>query len=509
MQSRLSRFAVLLAALAFCCGGFFTPARAASLPNIVILYADDMGYGDLGANNPQSKIPTPHLDRLAAEGLRFTDAHSSSGVCTPSRYALLTGRYHWRAFHDIVNSFGASVFKPEQLTLPEMLREKGYRTACVGKWHLGWDWDAIKKQGATETRDKSGKNRVLAPDAFDWSKPIPDGPLAHGFDSYFGDDVPNFPPYAWIENDRVTQVPSAPLEITPKTAEGGWEARPGPMVPGWDFHAVMPTLTQRAVQWIGEQRAEKPFFLYFPFTSPHAPIVPTPEFTGKSQAGGYGDFMVQTDWTVGQVLAALEKNGFAKNTLVLFSADNGPEQYAYARIQNFQHRSSGELRGVKRDIWEGGHRVPMIVRWPGVVKPGTVTDGLMSQIDVMATVASIVGYKLPATAADDSHDQLKLWTGQGGGARRTIIHNTNKDHYAAREGSWVLINAKSGAVTKVPPWFDQENNYPPNDGDVALYDLAKDLPQRHNLAAQHPEKVAQLQALLAKTRAAGEVRRGR
>jgi arylsulfatase A len=479
------------------------------MPNIVLLYADDMGYGDLGANNPQSKIPTPNLDRLAAEGLRFTDAHSSSGVCTPSRYALLTGRYHWRAFHDIVNSFGASVFRPEQLTLPEMLREKGYRTACIGKWHLGWDWDALKKPGATETRDKSGKNRVLAPDAFDWSKPIPDGPLAHGFDSYFGDDVPNFPPYAWIENDRVTQVPAAPLEITPKTAEGSWEARPGPMVPGWDFHAVMPTLTKRAVQWIGEQRAEKPFFLYFPFTSPHAPIVPTPEFTGKSQAGGYGDFMVQTDWTVGQVLDALEKHGFAKNTLVIFSADNGPEQYAYARIQNFQHRSAGPLRGVKRDIWEGGHRVPMIVRWPGRVKPGTVTDGLMSQADVMATVASVVGYKLPATAADDSHDQLKLWTGQGGSARRTIVHNTKKDHYAVREGNWVLVNAKTGAVSKVPPWFDKENNYPPNAGDVALYDLAKDLAQRDNLAAQHPEKVAQLQALLAKTRAAGEVRQGR
>jgi arylsulfatase A len=280
------------------------------------------------------------------------------------------------------------------------------------------------------------------------------------------------------------------------------------MVPGWDFHGVMPELTRRAVKWIGEQSAEKPFFLYFPFTSPHAPIVPTPEFTGKSQAGGFGDFMTQTDWTVGQVLQALEQHGFAKNTLVIFSSDNGPEQYAYERIRNFQHRSMGPLRGLKRDIWEGGHRVPFVVRWPGVVKPG-VTGELMSQIDVMATIAGIVDFKLPATAADDSHDQLKLWKGQGGSARTSLVHNTKKDHYAVRQGNWVLIDAKSGAISKVPAWFDEQFQYPPNPLNVALYDLSKDLAQRDNLAEKHPEKVKELQALLAKTRAVGEVRSGR
>ncbi|MFM9029803.1 MAG: sulfatase-like hydrolase/transferase, partial [Opitutaceae bacterium] len=280
---------------------------AADRPNIVILYADDMGYGDLAIQNPESRIRTPHLDRLACEGLRFTDAHSSSGVCTPSRYAMLTGRFHWRKFHSIVNSFGPSVFDAAELTLPGMLKSAGYRTACIGKWHLGWNWDAIKRPGATP-HPKNG----YAPGDFDWTRRIPGGPLEHGFDYYFGDDVPNFPPYAWFENDRVITNPTEPLTITPQTAEGNWEARPGPMTKGWDFHAVMPRLTERAVAWLRERRGSKePFLLYFPFTSPHAPIVPSPEFAGKSKAGGYGDFVEQTDDTVGRVLAELAAGGFA------------------------------------------------------------------------------------------------------------------------------------------------------------------------------------------------------
>ena len=203
-------------------------------PNIVLMYADDMGYGDLGVQNSESKIPTPHLDRLAREGTRFTDAHSSSGICTPSRYALLQGRYHWRKFHGIVNSFEGSVLDSSRWTLAELVKTKGYQTACIGKWHLGWDWKAIQRPGA-----KADPKTGYAPDAFDWSLPIPDGPLAHGFDYYFGDDVPNFPPYAWIENDRVQSAPDVPLSTPKPTAEGAWEARPGPSVKDWDFWAVI------------------------------------------------------------------------------------------------------------------------------------------------------------------------------------------------------------------------------------------------------------------------------
>jgi arylsulfatase A len=477
-------------------------ATPSPLPNIVILYADDMGYGDLAIQNPDSKIRTPHLDRLAREGMRFTDAHSSSGICTPSRYALLTGRFHWRKFHGIVQSFGPPSFDDAELTLPELLRSRGYRTACIGKWHLGWDWDAVKRPGA-----KADPKTGYAPDAFDWSKRIPGGPLSHGFDSYFGDDVPNFPPYAWFENDRVVTPPTVPLAITPQTAEGAWEARPGPMVAGWDFHAVMPRLTERAEQFIAARKGEKqPFFLYFPFTSPHAPIVPSPEFAGKSQAGGYGDFMEQTDATVGRVLAALAAHGFADNTLVIFSADNGPEHYAYPRIQNFNHRSAGPLRGLKRDLWEGGHRVPFLVRWPGRVPAGTVSAALTSQIDLMATLAAVVGAPLPPGTAHDSHNQLEVWTKNAPGPRRTLVHNTNANGYALRHDQWLYIAAKTGAVSKVPAWFDPANRYAPHTEPGELYDLSVDLAQRDNLHAKNPAKVSELAALLAQVRAQGQIR---
>ncbi len=498
MSNRL--FTLLLSLTWF--AGFDLVVVAASRPNIVILYADDMGYGDLAIQNPDSKIPTPNLDRLAREGMRFTDAHSSSGVCTPSRYALLTGRFHWRKFHGIVNSFGPPVLDDPELTLPEMLKAKGFRTACIGKWHLGWDWEAIKN-GNAKPDPKTG----YAADAFDWSKRIPGGPLDHGFDYYFGDDVPNFPPYTWFENDRVLIAPTEPLTITPQTAEGNWEARPGPMASGWDFYAVIPRLTEKAVEWIGRQRGRtEPFFLYVPFNSPHAPIVPSPEFVGKSRAGGYGDFMVQTDDKVGRILRALQEHGFAGNTLVIFTADNGAEHYAYERIRRYGHRSSGPLRGMKRDLWEGGHRVPFIVRWPGVVKAGTVSNALISQVDLMATLAAVVEATLPDGTAADSYNLLPVWKDNSPSPRRSIVHNTNKGAYAVRHDNWLLVATKTGGVTRVPEWFDAENGYVRHDHAGELYDLSADLAQKHNLYAQRPEKVAELTALLEQIRAQGQVR---
>ncbi len=481
--------------------------QAADRPNIVILYADDMGFGDLGANNPASKIPTPHLDKLASEGMRFTDAHSSSGICTPSRYALLTGRFHWRKFHGIVNSFDKPVLDEAELTLPELLKTKGYRTACIGKWHLGWNWSDIQKPGANPEDSAKRAGKVFAPDAFDWSKPISGGPLTHGFDFYFGDDVPNFPPYAWMKNDRVITVPSEPLTITPKTKEGNWEARPGPMTPGWDFYAVVPRLRDETVKWINDQRdRDGPFFLYVPFNSPHAPIVPTDEFTGKSKAGGFGDFMTQTDDAAGRILQALSDNGFADNTIVLFTADNGAEHYAYDRIRNFGHRSSGPLRGLKRDLYEGGHRVPFIVRWPGTVKPGAVSEALVSQVDIMATLAAAVGAELPTSAAHDSHNLLAVWKENARSPRRSIVHNTFENAYAVRHENWLLIAAKSGAHSKVPPWFDKEQGYTEDDQPGELYDLSTDLAQKVNLYAKEPAKVAELTALMKSIRARGQVR---
>jgi arylsulfatase A len=279
------------------------------------------------------------------------------------------------------------------------------------------------------------------------------------------------------------------------------------MCKDWDFYSVVPRLTERTIEWIGEQRGQpEPFFLYVPFNSPHAPIVPSPAFRGRSQAGGYGDFMVQTDDNVGRILQALDQNRFADNTLVIFTSDNGAERYAYDRIRNFDHYSSGPLRGVKRDLWEGGHRVPFLVRWPGVVKAGTVTGELVSQVDLMATLAAVVETALPNGAAPDSYNLLPVWKDGAPSPRCAIVHNTNPDRYAVRHQEWVFIDALTGAVSPVPEWFDAQQHYTKNIHAGELYDLSEDIVQKRNLCAEHPEKVKELQSLLKKIRTNGQVR---
>lgn len=466
-------------------------------PNVIILYADDLGYGDLGSYNPDSKIPTPHLDTLAAGGMRFTDGHSSSGICTPSRYAMLTGRHHWRDFHWIVTALGSSKFKAEQLTMAEMFQEAGYSTACIGKWHLGWDWDALRKPG-------SPKNS-LKPEDFDWSKPIPDGPLAHGFDHYFGDTVINFPPYAWIVDDRLPRAPdtyiSGRFEKAPK--EGRWEVRAGPGLSDWDFYEVLPELTRRSADWVRSRKGNaQPFFLYVSYPSPHAPIIPNDEFDGKSGAGPYGDFVYQTDYACGEVLKALEESGHAENTIVIFSADNGAEFYAYPRDGQFDHWSSEPLRGLKQDIYEGGHRVPFIVRWPGVTRPGSVSDALISQADLMATLAAALEIEIPQGQAIDSFDFLPYLKGEASrGPRTQMVHNTKKDHYAFRDGDWLLVNAQSGYLRAAPESWNQKHGLPGSGAmPVELYNLREDVGQKHNLAAKYPERVEAMQVLLRQVR---------
>lgn len=473
----------------------------AAQPNIVILYADDMGYGDLGANNPKSKIPTPNLDKLAAEGMRFTDGHSTSGICTPSRYSLLTGRYHWRDFHGIVGALGGTVFKPGQLTLPMMLGEKGYTTACIGKWHLGWDWDAIRKPGTP-------KNSIKAED-FDWSKRVPDGPLEQGFDHYFGDAVINFPPYAWIEDDKLVTAPDRTLtqkDFKEPAKEGNWECRPGPAVTGWDFYEVLPTLTEKSVEYVRSQKGkEKPFFLFLPFPSPHAPIIPNDEFDGKSGAGAYGDFVFQTDDACGRVMRAIEEIGESDNTIVIFTADNGPEYYAYERDKKYEHWSAAPFRGLKRDIYDGGHHVPFLVKWPGVTKPGSVSDALISQTDLIATLASLIGYELPENAAEDSFNFLPYLSGEEENSpRNRMVHNTKKDHYALRDGEWNLIDAETGYLRQAPSEWEKRHGYESEDGhSTELYHFSEDPEQRHNLAKKHPEKVKEMQAVLKQIREQG------
>lgn len=467
-------------------------ARAAEppKPNIVYILADDLGYGDVGCYNPDSKIPTPNIDRLAKEGRRFTDAHSPSAVCTPTRYGLLTGRYAWRTRlqRNVIGYFAQPLIAEKQLTVAGLLREQGYATACVGKWHLGWGWP---KPGDGGRRD--------------FTKPIPDGPTTRGFDSYFGTDVPNYPPYCFIENDRTVGIPS---EAAPVGRESFNIA--GLMVPGWKLVDVLPGLEQRAAEVIEKSaKRDKPFFLYLPLTSPHFPVVPAPAFKGKSQAGDYGDFVVQTDHVVGVVLDALKKAGVAENTLVLFTSDNGPEISgevkigAYDRLKQFEHASMGPLRGAKRDAWEGGHRVPFVARWPGKIKAGSTSDETVCHVDLMATLAALFVVKLPADAGVDSVSILPALLGEKHDRplREATVHHSGQGKFAIRRGDWVLILAPTGDDNRKngePAWFQTDRGYTAHTEAGELFNLKADPTQKNNIYATETAKVHELASLMEK-----------
>ncbi len=462
---------------------------AADKPNIVYILADDLGYGDLGCYNKDSKIPTPNLDRLAKEGMRFTDAHAPSSVCSPTRYALLTGRYAWRSRlqRGVLLPYDPPLIDAGRLTVPTMLKQQGYTTACVGKWHLGWDWP---KPGPDGKRD--------------FTQAVRNGPTTRGFDSYFGTDVPNYPPYCFVENDHTVGLPTAPITV----GRDGFN-RAGVMLPGWKLVDILPELEKRGVRAVEEAaKSGKPFFLYMPLTSPHYPIVPTPEFKGKSGAGDYGDFVMQTDAVVGRILDALERTETAKNTLVVFTNDNGPEVTgevnpgAYDRLKQYGHASMGLLRGAKRDAWEGGHCVPFLTRWPGKIKPGSVSSALICHLDLMATVAAILGTNLPADAGVDSVNILPILLGATPllPGRETVVHHTGSGKFAIRKGPWVLILAPSGddnGRAGEPAWFREQRGYRPHNQPGELFNLAENRKESDNLYAEHPEKVKELTAILA------------
>ncbi len=498
--------ALALAVFATLASSIESPSQAQhTKPNIVIIYADDMGYGDLAIQNPNSKIPTPHLDQMAREGMRFSDAHSSSGICSPSRYALLTGTYHWRRQHDIVDSFGKPFFADGDVSVAEVLRSNGYSTAAIGKWHLGWNWE-LKGEPSAEITSGSKTTKVIGPNDVDWSKAIKGGPTDRGFDYYFGDGTINFPPYAWVENNKVVEAPTELMtydNIGFETKEGHWEFRPGPRVKGWNPYEVLPTLTSKAVSYINEQTADQPFFLYFALPSPHAPIIPNDEFDGKSKAGAYGDFMVQTDWVAGQVLQALKDKGLEENTIVIFTADNGPEAYAWTRGLEYGHFSMGDFRGLKRDVWEGGHHVPFIVKWPGQIPEGKVSDELISQIDIMATLAALTGSDLPTQAAPDSYDFSKVWKGQNYATpvRETLVHNTYKTIWGIRKGDFLYINDSTGGHRKIPEDFAKLKGYTDFDTPALLFNMKEDAGQMQNLYTSDSEKAKELAELLKKYRA--------
>ncbi len=466
-------------------------------PNIIIILADDLGYGDVQSFNPNSKIPTPNLDKLARQGIKFTDAHSPSSVCTPTRYSLLTGRYPWRSRlkAGVLPPLGLPLIEKGRLTLPAMLKTQGYATAMMGKWHLGWDWATTDGKVAAIT--PNGLSNV------DFTKPLANGPIAHGFDYFYGVDIPNFPPYVFIENDRTLGIPTE--TIPPNNPDIN---RKGPMMKDWEPVKILPAITERAVRYVEERGKNKqPFFLYFALTSPHYPVVPAPEFVGKSQAGTYGDFVVQTDVAVGAVMDALQRNGMDKNTLIIFTSDNGPEVAsevkigAYDRIQKSQHQSMANWRGVKRDAWEGGHRVPFIARWTGKIPAGKTNDTLIGHLDLMASMAALTGYKLPTEAAPDSFNQLPALLKNKATQRGSLVYHEHQGDLALRQGDWVLVDSKTcGDGNKEPEWFRRERKLHDCSDAGALYNLKTDPAQAKNLYDAQPEKVREMKALLDKIR---------
>ena len=474
-------------------------------PNVVLILTDDLGYGDVSCLNPDSKIKTPRLDELASEGILFTDAHSPSTVCSSTRYALLTGRYAWRGVlkAGVLKPWDDPAIEQGRLTLAQMLKEKGYHTACIGKWHLGFDWPW--KDGIKPPRDSilNKGTSIARVDMFDFTQAIHGGPLAAGFDYYFGDDVPNFPPFAFIENEHFT---CTPVDVNPSDfiaiGERGYIHGTGPGQKGWELDRVMPTITSRAVEYIHRQKNSKtPFFLYFATTSPHTPVVPSEDFQGKSSAGYYGDYVQQTDDAIGRVVEALKRSGQFDNTLIIVSSDNGPEGFTYDLINNYSHYSMGNMRGLKRDTWEGGHRVPLVISWPDGNIDSKQCNALISLTDIFATLAAITNYKLPQNSAEDSFNMLSLLQG-GKSARESMIYHNGNGHLALREENWVYIR-KSGAGRPEPEWFRQEHGVIPDDAPNELFNLENDPGETVNLYRQFPEIAARMESRLQKMIEAG------
>jgi arylsulfatase A len=492
----------LLTLLALAAVALAHPSFAAEQrPNIVVILADDLGYGDVQCyNRERGKIPTPNIDKLAAEGMRFTDAHTSSGVCSPSRYTLLTGRYHWRTRlqSGIVPLWGPPLIAPDRMTIGTLAKQHGYRSAAIGKWHLGWDWP-IPEDRATLFKEKP-KGEVAATDAHRavwqevFSQSIGGGPTTRGFDLYFGTDVPNTPPFCFIENDRTVGIPT---EFLPARLVGYNQANiQGPALAGWTLEPILPALGDRAAGFITESaKKPEPFLLYLPLTSPHTPLSVNEAWKGKSGLNLYADFVMETDALVGRVLEALERSGAADNTLVLFTADNGCAPYiGISDLEKMGHYPSGPLRGAKADAWEGGHRVPFIVRWPGKVRAGSVCDQLVQQSDLIATFAEALGARLPDDAGEDSVSLLPLLRGSEKPSRQFAVSCALSGLPALRRGSWKIIFGQGGGG------YDKGKpaGVPPGQ----LYDLASDLGETRNLWAEKPELVAELTAAMGRIVAA-------
>lgn len=453
--------------------------KVESKPNIIFILADDMGYGDVSSFNENSKIQTVNIDKLGSEGVMFTDAHTSSAVCTPTRYGILTGRYNWRSTlkKGVLGGYSKALITPNRTTIGEFLKNEGYRTAYIGKWHLGWDWTFVDK-------DSTSQDQWDAKPKVDFSIPVKNGPNTRGFDYSYGfNGSLDMAPYVWVENGKATMVPT---KETVDTGKQSWW-RKGPTSDDFEHEQVLPDITKKTIGFINDNaKSDKPFFVYMPLPAPHTPILPTDEFKGKSGLDNpYGDFVIMVDWVVGEIMNALEKQGIADNTILVFTSDNGCSNQAdYEQLATKGHDPSYVFRGHKADIFEGGHRVPYVVRWPSKITPGK-SNQLVCTTDLFATAADILNVPLKDNFAEDSYSFLSaLGVESKLPKRESIVHHSINGSFAYRKGDYKAIFCPGSGGWSFPRPNDKAIDSLPK---FQLYNLSSDIEEEYNLQDEKSE----------------------
>jgi len=469
--------------------GLSADLASAAMPNVIVVMADDLGIGDVSPTNPNCKIKTPQLQKMADEGLTFLDAHTPSSVCTPTRYGLLTGRYNWRSrlARGVLSGTSPHLIPKDRPTLGHMMRKAGYHTAMIGKWHLGWDWHKTGKQ-------------------IDFTKMVKNGPDINGFDRYYGHcGSLDMPPYVWVDTGKITAQPYRVEGVSRKEDRYGWY-RKGPIGSDFKIAEVLPHLFDKSIAHVKSHaksaKAGKPFFLYLALPAPHTPIVPVPPFKDASKMNPYADFVMQMDHHMGQLLSAVNEAGLDNNTLVIFTSDNGCSPQAnFELLQGKGHYPSGKYRGHKADIYEGGHRVPFIVRWPGNINAGRKTKALACLTDVYATLEAVAGQEKQTVGGEDGYSLLPVLKGEPTSGRDSLISHSIGGSFAIRQGEWKLCLASgSGGWSAPKEDAAKKQGLPP----MQLYNLADDPAEEKNLVNEQPEKVKTLLLLLEK-----QVRMGR